>query len=111
MVDRKKNTRSAWNDEPEAWCPPLTVYEEAAEPVPTGLLDANGKKLFKRPLKGVLGFDLRTPYKLHRQKAFLVPGIVPPQMQEALSAIPTWDDWDPDVDRWHFEAGDHEFTP
>jgi L-asparaginase II len=62
-----------------------------------------------RGILGVLGFELRTPYKLHRQKAFLVPGIVPPAMQDALSRIPTWDDWDPNVDRWHFGAGDHEF--
>ncbi|MEC8423379.1 MAG: hypothetical protein VX000_06355, partial [Myxococcota bacterium] len=62
-----------------------------------------------RGILGVLGFELRTPYKLHRQKAFLVPGIVPSGMREALSRIPTWDDWDPNVDRWHFGADSHRF--
>lgn len=56
-----------------------------------------------RGILGVLGFDLRTPYKLHRQKAFLVPGVVPPEHRDALAAIPTFDPWDPDVDRWQFD--------
>ena len=30
-----------------------------------------------RALLGVLGINLRNPYPLHRQKAFIVPGIVP----------------------------------
>ena len=30
-----------------------------------------------RAILGVLGIDLRNPYPLHRQKAFIVPGIVP----------------------------------
>lgn len=62
-----------------------------------------------RGILGVLGFELRTPYKLHRQKAFLVPGIVPPSFQDSLSRIPTWDEWDPNVDRWHFDADTHDF--
>jgi L-asparaginase len=56
-----------------------------------------------RGILGVLGFQLRNPYRLHRQKAFLVPGIVPPQLQAALSKIPTWEPWDPDHDRWYFQ--------
>ncbi len=56
-----------------------------------------------RGLLGTLGFTLRNPYPLHRQKAFLVPGVVPPDRLEALAAVPTWDDWDPDRDRWYFE--------
>lgn len=56
-----------------------------------------------RGILGVLGFDLRNPYPLHRQKAFLVPGIVPERYRDALSAIPTWDEWDPDHDRWHWD--------
>ena len=43
---------------------------------------------------GVLGIDLRNPYPLHRQKAFIVPGIVPDDKLEALAKIPTWDEWD-----------------
>jgi L-asparaginase len=56
-----------------------------------------------RATLGVLGFNLRNPYPLHRQKAFLVPGVVPPRYLELIEAIPTWDDWDPDRDRWYFE--------
>jgi L-asparaginase len=59
-----------------------------------------------RGILGVLGFDLRNPYPLHRQKAFLVPGVVPPHLLPALEAIPTWDEWDPDKDRflWDWQA-------
>jgi L-asparaginase II len=56
-----------------------------------------------RGILGVLGFTLRNPYPLRRQKAFLVPGVVPPQYLEKLRAIPTWDEWDPDIDRWYFD--------
>ena len=58
-----------------------------------------------RGILGVLGFELRNPYPLKRQKAFLVPGIVPENLVDKLAQIPTWDDWDPDHDRWYF---DHE---
>lgn len=57
-----------------------------------------------RATLGVLGFELRNPYPLRRQKAFIVPGIVPEAMSGKLEAIPTWDEWDPDHDRWYFEA-------
>lgn len=53
-----------------------------------------------RAVLGVLGFQLRNPYALHRQKAFLVPGVVPPERQAALERLPTWDAWDPDRDRY-----------
>lgn len=56
-----------------------------------------------RAVLGVLGFSLRNPYPLHRQKAFLVEGIVPPAYREALEGIPTWDEWDPDSDRWYYD--------
>lgn len=56
-----------------------------------------------RAILGVLGFQLRNPYKLHRQKAFLVPGIVPPKYAKALESIPTWDTWDPNDDRWYYD--------
>ena len=54
-----------------------------------------------RAILGVLGFHLRNPYPLHRQKAFIVPGVVPKERLEALENIPTWDEWDPDRDRWY----------
>jgi L-asparaginase len=57
-----------------------------------------------RGILGVLGFELRNPYPLKRQKAFLVPGIVPAPFVDQLGKIPTWDDWDPDHDRWYFDA-------
>ncbi len=53
-----------------------------------------------RAILGVLGFSLRNPYPLHRQKAFLVPGVVPPDRLPLLERLPTWDEWDPDRDRW-----------
>ena len=52
---------------------------------------------------GVLGFELRNPYALHRQKAFLVPGVVPPERLGALTEIPTWDEWDPDRERYFYD--------
>jgi hypothetical protein len=53
-----KKPRAAWCDEPDAFCPPLTVYETAPETVDTGLLDAVGTKIFRRPIVGRIGFDL-----------------------------------------------------
>lgn len=64
-----------------------------------------------RGLLGVLGFELRNPYALHRQKAFLVPGIAPERYRKALGSIPTWDEWDPDRDRWYYEAEAHAGDP
>jgi L-asparaginase II len=60
-----------------------------------------------RGVLGVLGFELRNPYSLHRQKAFLVPGVVPPHLLPQLESIPTWDDWDPDRDRWYYDWRSH----
>jgi L-asparaginase len=57
-----------------------------------------------RGILGVLGFELRNPYPLRRQKAFLVPGIVPSPYLEKLGQIKTWDEWDPDHDRWYFDV-------
>tara|TARA_B100001778_G_C18604384_1_gene638986 strand:- start:4795 stop:5910 length:1116 start_codon:yes stop_codon:yes gene_type:complete len=57
-----------------------------------------------RSILGTLGFELRNPYPLHRQKAFIVPGIVPENRIEILKNIPTWDEWDPDRDRWQYEV-------
>ena len=56
-----------------------------------------------RAVLGVLGINLRNPYPLHRQKAFIVPGIVPERYIGALETVPTWDEWDPDQDRWNYE--------
>ena len=56
-----------------------------------------------RAVLGVLGIELRNPYPLHRQKAFIVPGVVPPDRQAALEDIPTWEEWDPDDDRWYYD--------
>jgi L-asparaginase II len=56
-----------------------------------------------RALLGVLGVELRNPYPLHRQKAFIVPGVVPAAMLERLESVVTWDEWDPDDDRWYYD--------
>ena len=56
-----------------------------------------------RAILGVLGIELRNPYPLHRQKAFIVPGIVPETYHEKLQSIDTWDEWDPDQDRWTYD--------
>ena len=57
-----------------------------------------------RAILGCLGFELRNPYPLHRQKAFIVPGITPDSFHDILATIPTWDEWDPDQDRWQYEV-------
>ncbi len=56
-----------------------------------------------RAILGTLGFELRNPYKLHRQKAFIVEGVVPPALLDKLEQVPTWDEWDPDLDRWYYD--------
>ena len=56
-----------------------------------------------RAILGVLGFTLRNPYPLHRQKAFIVPGVVPELYRDVLEETPTWDEWDPDSDRWYYD--------
>ena len=53
-----------------------------------------------RAVLGVLGIQLRNPYPLHRQKAFIVPGIVPGMYLKQLETVVTWDEWDPDQDRF-----------
>ncbi len=60
-----------------------------------------------RSILGVLGIELRNPYGLHRQKAFVVPGIVPEALRDRLAAVPTWDEWDPDSDRWYYDWRDY----
>ena len=53
---------------------------------------------------GVLGFELRN-YPLHRQKAF-VSNVVPESLESKLDDIPTWDEWDPDQDRFVDEVSE-----
>ena len=60
-----------------------------------------------RAVLGVLGIELRNPYPLHRQKAFIVPGVVPDRFTDKLAKIPTWDEWDPDDDRWYYEWSEY----
>ncbi|MBR56750.1 MAG: hypothetical protein CMH54_01695 [Myxococcales bacterium] len=64
-----------------------------------------------RSILGVLGFELRNPYPLHRQKAFVVPGVVPPPYVDRLDDVPTWDEWDPDQDRWYYDWKTHRDEP
>mgnify|MGYP002823413900 FL=1 len=61
-----------------------------------------------RGILGVLGFTLRNPYPLYRQKAFLVPGVVPPERQSSLESIPTWDEWDPDRERYLYDWDEYQ---
>jgi L-asparaginase II len=56
-----------------------------------------------RGVLGVLGFEFRNPYPLHRQKAFLVEGIVPSNYESALHSIKTWDEWDPNKDVYDYD--------
>jgi len=56
-----------------------------------------------RAVLGVLGIELRNPYPIHRQKAFIVPGVVPPELLDNLETVVTWDEWDPDSDRWYYD--------
>ncbi len=56
-----------------------------------------------RAVLGVLDVELRNPYPLHRQKAFIVPGVVPPDLLGKLEEVVTWDEWDPDSDRWYYD--------
>ena len=51
-----------------------------------------------RAVLGVLGINLRNPYPLHRQKAFIVPRVVPELYLGDLEQVVTWDEWDPNRD-------------
>jgi L-asparaginase len=55
-----------------------------------------------RSILGVLGYSLRNPLPLNRQKAFIVEGIVPQHLQKALEDVFTWDPWDPDRENYDF---------
>ena len=56
-----------------------------------------------RAVLGVLGIKLRNPYPLHRQKAFIVPRVVPEKYNSSLEQVVTWDEWDPDRDRFSID--------
>ena len=64
-----------------------------------------------RGVLGSLGIELRNPYPLRRQKAFLVPGVVPPERLSALERVPTWEDWDPDTERYQYDWGPYATFP
>lgn len=64
-----------------------------------------------RYVLGVLGFELRNPYHLERQKAFVKSEIVPPEYRDALEAIPKFDSWDVDLDRWYFDYRQYADDP
>ena len=63
-----------------------------------------------RAVLGVLGIQLRNPYPLHRQKAFIVPGIVPEMYLRQLETVVTWDEWDPDQDRFQILENQNELA-
>ncbi len=60
-----------------------------------------------RSILGVLGIDLRNPYAPHRQKAFMVSGVVPPDRAAALEAIPTWDPWSPNTENYDYSWAEY----
>jgi len=64
-----------------------------------------------RAILGTLGIKLRNPYPLNRQKAFIVPGVAPTELLPLLETIPTWDEWDPDDDRWHYDWTKYVLDP
>jgi len=56
MSDQKRPR--AWFDDDQPFLPGLVVYETAPETVDTGLLDAGGTKIFRRPRITPIGFDI-----------------------------------------------------
>lgn len=64
-----------------------------------------------RAILGTLGITLRNPYPLHRQKAFVVEGVVPDALRPQLAALPCWDEWDPDRDQFGYDAQAHDGDP
>ncbi|MCB0422759.1 MAG: asparaginase [Bdellovibrionales bacterium] len=65
--------------------------------------DTTATWVVARWVLGVLGFDLRNPYRLERQKPFIVEEVIPPELRANMESIRKWDPWDPDEDRWDFE--------
>ena len=60
-----------------------------------------------RAVLGVLGITLRNPYPLHRQKAFIVPRVVPEMYLDKLEQVVTWDEWDPNRDSFSIDWKDY----
>ena len=60
-----------------------------------------------RAVLGVLGINLRNPYPLHRQKAFIVPRVVPELYLGDLEQVVTWDEWDPNRDSFSIDWKDY----
>ena len=60
-----------------------------------------------RAVLGVLGITLRNPYPLHRQKAFIVPRVVPEMYLDDLEQVVTWDEWDPNRDSFSVDWKDY----
>jgi len=60
-----------------------------------------------RAVLGVLGTNLRNPYPLHRQKAFIVPRVVPEGYLSDLEQVVTWDEWDPNRDSFSVDWKEH----
>ena len=56
-----------------------------------------------RYVLGVLGYELRNPYRLERQKAFVVADVISPELRPKMQDIQPFDPWDPDEDRWDFQ--------
>ncbi len=61
-----------------------------------------------RVVLGTLDVNLRNPYPLERQKAFVQKEVVPPALQSYAQSIPVSDPWDPDQDRWDFDPKIYE---
>lgn len=64
--------------------------------------DAQATWYVARLVLGVLGFKLRNPYPLERQKPFVSELVVPETYRKHIADIEPWDPWDPDQDRWDF---------
>src|SRR5690606_16228408 len=64
-----------------------------------------------RYVLGVLGFKLRNPYRLERQKAFVVSDLIPPELRGRMAEIEPHDPWDPDEDRWEFDFNQYVRGP
>ncbi len=71
--------------------------------------DSTATWFVARYVLGVLGFDLRNPYRLDRQKAFINDKVMPNEFRPKMSAIIPHDPWDPDEDRWEFDFA--AYTP
>ncbi|MCB0368163.1 MAG: asparaginase [Bdellovibrionales bacterium] len=68
--------------------------------------DTTATWVVARWVLGVLGFSLRNPYRLERQKPFIYDKVIPPELRENMKSITKWDPWDPDEDRWDWYEGE-----